>query len=614
MILMICICSHSSCFPLLLTVCSDPMRITKKFAGSSCIGKQVFIPRDGPIDEKELAEIQDDLKVLEKSFMSKIDCQHRQQSYQMAGLAGSQGAVIAAALQSQASAAMGLSMPSPYMNSSMDMGLSASNHGNNYPPELLAAFHPHHAPTMTMPLPMHPMLANAGGGGGPPGGPSLAGYPNMYYAFPPPSHAHHPQQQQQQQQQQHPSMGSRKGSRKGSSSSDSSDSGPDANSAYHMAMHANEAAIREMKANLPTGAGNGASRQPSNNSNSAMNNSSSSSSSSSNGMSTGSGGGAPIYRSRQSYTSAELFGRQYPTTLEHMAFLSSENLEASRKKRSSDGSNVLSGISQQHVQVGPHKSHQKGSSLSKGKKGSTGRILPADPIDLDASSLLLNFFQSTATVPEENKSDTTSTGTSSQEVTFASGVDNSKNQNEHDGEGGDIPDEHKRKKSKIEGPSMGALADEKAQPLAATGTDIVLPDKQEAPSTSTSDGKLNGSRGKYKSSTSSGSGRTSNGSGTGSGDGDNDDSASTFSDAGDADASASNSISGRSSSLSSDRSDNSDYSSPDEKEHKNQQRNRIGYEEKPKPISSLVEVDLESRSRMVQMGGDSMNETTEQQQ
>ena len=591
-----------------LFFCSDPMRITKKFAGSSCIGKQVFIPRDGPVDDKELAEIQDGLKVLEKTFMSKIDCQHRQQSYQMAGLAGSQGAVIAAALQSQASAAMGLSMPSPYMNSTMDgtgMGLSSSNHGGNYPPELLAAFHPHHAATMSMPLPMHPMLAGTGGIHGLPGGPSLAGYPNMYYAFPPPSHAHHPQQQ--------PSMGSRKGSRKGSSSSDSSDSGPDANSAYHMAMHANEAAIREMKANLPTT--NGTSRQLSNHSNLMMNNSSSSSSSS-HGMSAGGGGGgAPIYRSRQSYTSAELFGQQYPTTLEHMAFLSSENLEASRKKRSSDGSNILSGGSQLHVQVGQkHNSHPKGSSSSKGKKGSTGRVIPADPIDLDASSLLLNFFQSTTTIPEENKSDT-SNGTSSHEVTFASG---SKNEHEHDGEGGggDIHDENKKKKAKMGGSSKSTTADENEQPTTTTTTGTehishVVPDKQEAPSTSTSDGKLNGSRGKYKSSTSSGSGRTSNGSGTGSGDGDNDDSASTFSDAGDAD--ASNSISGRSSSLSSDRSDNSDYSSPDEKEQKNQQRNRIDYEEKPKPVSSSVEVDLESRSRMVQEGGDNMNETTEPQ-
>ena len=585
------------------------MRITKKFAGSSCIGKQVFIPRDGPIDDKELAEIQDDLKVLEKTFMSKIDCQHRQQSYQMAGMTGSQGAVIAAALQSQASAAMGLSMPSPYMNVPMDgtgMGIpSTSNHGN-YPPELLAAFHPHHAATMSMPLPMHPMLTGGGGINGPGGGPSLAGYPNMYYAFPPPSHNHHPQQQP-------PSMGSRKGSRKGSSSSDSSDSGPDANSAYHMAMHANEAAIREMKANLPNIAGT--SRQLSNNTNVTMNNSSSSSSSSSHGMGSTGSAGAPIYRSRQSYTSAELFGRQYPTTLEHMAFLSSENLEASRKKRSSDGNNVLLGGNQLHVPGNQkhNNSHSKGSSSSssKGKKGSIGRVIPADPIDLDASSLLLNFFQSTNTVPEETKSDT-SNGTSSHEVTFASGVDGHKHSKGHDGEGGDIHHEHKNKKAKTSRSSKNTTTEEKGQPSSTTDTVNVLPDKQEAPSTST-DGKLNGSRGKYKSSTSSGSGRTSNGSGTGSGDGDNDDSASTFSDAGDAD--ASNSISGRSSSLSSDRSDNSDYSSPDEKEQKNQQRNRHDYEEKTNPLSSTSgEVDLESRSRMVQEGVDNMNEMTEQSQ
>ena len=53
------------------------MRITKKFAGSSCIGKQVFTGGDGVIDETKRKEIQEELKALEKSFMSKIDYHHK---------------------------------------------------------------------------------------------------------------------------------------------------------------------------------------------------------------------------------------------------------------------------------------------------------------------------------------------------------------------------------------------------------------------------------------------------------------------------------------------------------------------------------------------------------
>ena len=53
------------------------MRITKKFAGSSCIGKQVFSGGDGVIDDVKRKDIQEELKALEKSFMSKIDYQHK---------------------------------------------------------------------------------------------------------------------------------------------------------------------------------------------------------------------------------------------------------------------------------------------------------------------------------------------------------------------------------------------------------------------------------------------------------------------------------------------------------------------------------------------------------
>ena len=53
------------------------MRITKKFAGSSCIGKQVFSGGDVIINEAKRKEIQEELKALEKDFMSKIDYQQK---------------------------------------------------------------------------------------------------------------------------------------------------------------------------------------------------------------------------------------------------------------------------------------------------------------------------------------------------------------------------------------------------------------------------------------------------------------------------------------------------------------------------------------------------------
>jgi hypothetical protein len=37
---------------------SDPMRITKKFAGSSCIGKQVFSPTDAAVEPEKLQQVQ----------------------------------------------------------------------------------------------------------------------------------------------------------------------------------------------------------------------------------------------------------------------------------------------------------------------------------------------------------------------------------------------------------------------------------------------------------------------------------------------------------------------------------------------------------------------------
>jgi hypothetical protein len=50
---------------------SDPMRITKKFAGASCIGKQVFQPCDGMSTDHSELEIEE-LHVLEVSYYRRV--------------------------------------------------------------------------------------------------------------------------------------------------------------------------------------------------------------------------------------------------------------------------------------------------------------------------------------------------------------------------------------------------------------------------------------------------------------------------------------------------------------------------------------------------------------
>ena len=47
------------------------MRITKKFAGASCIGKQVFQANDDFLEE-EVAECEEELRVLEESFLTRL--------------------------------------------------------------------------------------------------------------------------------------------------------------------------------------------------------------------------------------------------------------------------------------------------------------------------------------------------------------------------------------------------------------------------------------------------------------------------------------------------------------------------------------------------------------
>eukprot|EP01031_Cornospumella_fuschlensis_P031069 gene31069-37549_t len=53
----------------------DPMRITKKFAGSSCIGKQVYIPCDTKTDPALIKQSQEELRELEEKFKAKVEAQ-----------------------------------------------------------------------------------------------------------------------------------------------------------------------------------------------------------------------------------------------------------------------------------------------------------------------------------------------------------------------------------------------------------------------------------------------------------------------------------------------------------------------------------------------------------
>eukprot|EP01039_Chlorochromonas_danica_P008722 gene8725-9612_t len=62
----------------------DPMRITKKFAGSSCIGKQVYVPCDPKTDPATIRQAQDELRELEEKFRAKIEAQHALDYYPIA--------------------------------------------------------------------------------------------------------------------------------------------------------------------------------------------------------------------------------------------------------------------------------------------------------------------------------------------------------------------------------------------------------------------------------------------------------------------------------------------------------------------------------------------------
>ena len=53
----------------------DPMRITKKFAGASCIGKQVFTPC-GDTSPAEQEKLNRELNVLRDAFINRLNNRH----------------------------------------------------------------------------------------------------------------------------------------------------------------------------------------------------------------------------------------------------------------------------------------------------------------------------------------------------------------------------------------------------------------------------------------------------------------------------------------------------------------------------------------------------------
>uniref|UniRef100_A0A7S2R8N1 Uncharacterized protein n=1 Tax=Rhizochromulina marina TaxID=1034831 RepID=A0A7S2R8N1_9STRA len=56
----------------------DPMRITKKFTGDSCIGKRVFHPLErNPLNDAQVSEARETLKRLEARWLAKLDEQKR---------------------------------------------------------------------------------------------------------------------------------------------------------------------------------------------------------------------------------------------------------------------------------------------------------------------------------------------------------------------------------------------------------------------------------------------------------------------------------------------------------------------------------------------------------
>jgi hypothetical protein len=310
------------------------MRITKKFAGSNCIGKQVFIAgeRMGAIDESNRNQILEELKLLEAKFRSKVDYisprkqvaligrfpaeedhhQHkRHQSCHPAFLAGFDSKRLPLALPfllpgSQASSS---TTSESSVDSANDMNVSHSNHEKNFSERLGPITnrlrHVNQDPVL------HPSFY--GNVAGPPEVPSIS--------------------------------------------------------------HSQSST-------------------------------------------------APIYKPRRAHTSADLFGHQYPTTIEQMTLISSEkkrnDLASFKGFHASNCTTMAMGDAAKFCSAAAHaysyrmedtkpnklKSEHSISNFNANKSGSDGseRTKDSSKVDLEASDLLLNFFNSAgSSVSEKNE-------------------------------------------------------------------------------------------------------------------------------------------------------------------------------------------------------------------
>ena len=439
------------------------MRITKKFAGSSCIGKQVCAAVDGAIDENKRKQVQDELKALEETFMAKVEYLHK--------------------LNHPPN-------PVPLVGRiSMDGGhhmLQHPAHANGYP----AVYYPCH-----MPLPVPPLSQSH----------HLSG--NMSSSTSSESHASprshtvprnsYPLVHMREIHYRGP--GPSQGDGSGSGSGSGSSSGFDTNN------HNSHNSQQILRRSLHNHSGAPSEGSTSNGYRQGHSQNQSQSQSQSQSQNPKVLSNAPAYRPRQAHTSADLFGRQYPTTIEQMTFLSSENL---RKKLAADNTMPSNGF---------HSGGRMGMGDA-AKFCSAAAHAYSDKVQDDSAVNKVKVEYHSASLAALTSSDSSKS--------LASESSSSSD---------------KRKEIKQ---------------VDLEASDLLLNFFNAAGSSSSSSRKDGSTCG------SSGSGSTSN-----QGEQDGDDSVSTFSDAMDADVSAS--TSGRSSSLSSDRSDNNsdiDYSSPDDNE------------------------------------------------
>ena len=313
-----------------LLLCSDPMRITKKFAGSSCIGKQVCVAGDGVIDEKKMIQIQEELKSLEETFISKVEhlhkLSHRHSVNPLLARIPMDGGHHRVNHPSQVAGYPTLYYPCQLQH-------PPPHHGNMIPQSLMDTRGPisHCLPEDAYSYACYPDNRNGG-------------YHSEAPSFDANNFTQNPQLLLRRLQHHHPVP----------------------------------------KCNPPT----------------------------------------PVYRPRQAHTSADLFGRQYPTTIEQMTLLSSENL---RKKLAADNTVPSNGYNTggrmgdaaKFCSAAAHaysEQSQGGSVLNRTKienlskplvvlnssssnisfvtESSEDKASEIKQVDLEASNLLLNFFKS----------------------------------------------------------------------------------------------------------------------------------------------------------------------------------------------------------------------------